>query len=106
MKYQDLLQSVLLNDPIRMNALYAVQTLELSDGWIGAGFVRDAVWDHLHGYGQRPVSGDVDVVWFDAKSGSAADDRALEERLSQQSSAFNWSVKNQARMHQRNGNKP
>lgn len=89
-----------------MNALYAVQTLELSDGWIGAGFVRDAVWDHLHGYGQRPVSGDVDVVWFDAKSGSAADDRALEERLSQQSSAFNWSVKNQARMHQRNGNKP
>ena len=87
MKYQDLLQSVLLNDPIRMNALYAVQALELSDGWIGAGFVRD-------------------VVWFDAKSGSAADDRALEERLSQQSSAFNWSVKNQARMHQRNGNKP
>jgi hypothetical protein len=70
---------LLLNDPIRMNALYAVQALELSDGWIGAGFVRDAVWDHLHGYGQRPVSGDVDVVWFDAKSGSAADDRALEE---------------------------
>jgi len=34
MKYQDLLQSVLLNDPIRMNALYAVQALELSDGWI------------------------------------------------------------------------
>ena len=106
MNYQDELQRLLLNDPVRMNALYAVQALELSDGWIGAGFVRDAVWDHLHGYGQRPVSGDVDVVWFDAKSGSAADDRALEERLSQQSSAFNWSVKNQARMHQRNGNKP
>ena len=57
MKYQDLLESVLLNDPMRMNALYAVQALELNDGWIGAGFVRDAVWDHLHGYGQRPVSG-------------------------------------------------
>lgn len=106
MNYQDALQRLLLNDPVRMDALYAVQALELSDGWIGAGFVRDAVWDHLHGYGQRPVSGDVDVVWFDAKSGSAADDRGLEERLSQQSSVFNWSVKNQARMHQRNGNKP
>lgn len=68
MKYQDVLQDLLLNDPIRMKALYAVQALELSDGWIGAGFVRDAVWDHLHGYGQRPVSGDVDVVWFDPKT--------------------------------------
>ena len=106
MKYQDLLQSVLLNDPMRMNALYAVQVLELNDGWIGAGFVRDAVWDHLHGYGLRPVSGDVDVVWFDAKSATSACDSALEERLSQQNSVFNWSVKNQARMHQRNGHQP
>jgi len=105
-KYQNLLQSVLLNDPMRMNALYAVQVLELNDGWIGAGFVRDAVWDHLHGYGQRPVSGDVDVVWFDAKSATSACDSALEERLSQQNSVFNWSVKNQARMHQRNGHQP
>ena len=60
MNYQDALQRLLLNDPVRMNALYAVQALELSDGWIGAGFVRDAVWDHLHGYGQRPVS----VMWM------------------------------------------
>lgn len=106
MKYQDVLQGLLLNDPIRMKALYAVQALELNDGWIGAGFVRDAVWDHLHGYGQRPVSGDVDVVWFDPKNCSSAHDRVLEERLRQQSPAFNWSVKNQARMHQRNANEP
>ncbi|VEC78655.1 Uncharacterized protein conserved in bacteria [Raoultella ornithinolytica] len=60
MKYQDVLQDLLLNDPIRMKALYAVQALELSDGWIGAGLVRDAVWDHLHGYGQRPSR----VMWM------------------------------------------
>ena len=72
MKYQDELQRLLFSDPIRMEALYAVQALELNDGWIGAGLVRDAVWDHLHGYGQRPVSGDVDVVWFDPKSCSTA----------------------------------
>ena len=106
MKYQDVLQDLLLNDPIRMKALYAVQALELSDGWIGAGLVRDAVWDHLHGYGQRPVSGDVDVVWFDPKNCSSVVDSALEETLSRQSPVFNWSVKNQARMHQRNDNEP
>lgn len=67
MKYQKTLQRLLLNDPLRMKALYAVRALQLCDGWIGAGFVRDAVWDYLHGYGQRPVTGDVDVVWFDAE---------------------------------------
>lgn len=106
MKYQQALQKLLLDDPIRMGALYAVRALELSDGWIGAGFVRDAVWDRLHGYGQRPVSGDVDVVWFNAERCNPAYDSDLEEKLSQQSSRFNWSVKNQARMHQRNGNAP
>ena len=67
MKYQHELQTLLLADPLRMQALNAVRELQLPDGWIGAGLVRDAVWDHLHGYGQRPVTGDVDVVWFDAE---------------------------------------
>ena len=68
-----------------MKALYAVRALNLSDGWIGAGFVRDAVWDRLHGYGQRPVAGDVDVVWFDSERSDSAQDNYLEEKLSQQS---------------------
>lgn len=106
MKYQEALQRLLLDDPIRMKALYAVQALKLSDGWIGAGFVRDAVWDRLHGYGQRPVSGDVDVVWFNSERCNPVHDSYLEEKLNQQSPSFNWSVKNQARMHQRNGNDP
>lgn len=106
MKYQEALQRLLLDDPIRMQALYAVQALTLRDGWIGAGFVRDAVWDSLHGYGQKPVSGDVDVVWFDAERDDPAYDSDLEKKLGQQMPEFNWSVKNQARMHQRNGNDP
>lgn len=106
MNYQETLQQLLLNDPIRMKALRAARGLTLRDGWIGAGFVRDAVWDHRHGYGQRPVSGDVDVVWFDAERDDPAYDRDLQEKLGQQTPEFNWSVKNQARMHQRNGNAP
>lgn len=106
MKYQETLQQLLLNDPIRMKALYAARALTLHDGWIGAGFVRDAVWDSLHGYGQRPVSGDVDVVWFDAECANPTHDSDREEKLRQQAPEFNWSVKNQARMHQRNGNDP
>ena len=106
MKYQQTLQKFLSDDPLRMEALKALRALTFSDGWIGAGFVRDAVWDRLHGYGQRAITGDVDVVWYDSERGNPACDNDLEERLSQQHPAFDWSVKNQARIHQRNGHAP
>lgn len=106
MEYKNSLKKILLDDPVRMSILYAVQALELNDGWIGAGFIRDAVWDHLHGYELSPVSGDVDVVWFDSENCTPDLDRVLEERLKQQLPSYDWSVKNQARMHLRNGDHP
>ena len=106
MKYQHELQKLLLADPLRMQALSAVRELQLPDGWIGAGLVRDAVWDHLHGYGQQPIAGDVDVVWFDAERCDPALDTQLQSKLNQLSPGFDWSVKNQARMHLRNGDTP
>ena len=106
MKYQHELQTLLLADLLRIQALIAVRELQLPDAWIGAGFVRDAVWDHLHSYGQRPVTGDVDVVWFDAQRCDPALDTQLQSKLNQLSPGFDWSVKNQARMHLRNGDAP
>lgn len=106
MKYHKDLQKILSDDPIRMQALYAVRALKLTDGWIGAGFVRDAIWDHLHHYGVCPIAGDVDVVWFDPQSCQQGYDSELEARLTQRSARFRWSVKNQARMHLRNGHPP
>ncbi|QGN37893.1 nucleotidyltransferase family protein [Klebsiella oxytoca] len=106
MGYPKLLQKILSDDPLRMNVLYAVRRLKLNDGWVGAGFVRNAVWDNLHGYGQNPVSGDVDVVWFDRECCDQEYDSYLEKKLSQQLPGVEWSVKNQARMHLRNGDSP
>lgn len=106
MTHQEIVQRILADDPLRMAALRAVQALQLPDGWIGAGFVRDAVWDHLHGYGQCSIAGDVDVVWFDAAQRDPEQDYALEAQLNRQQPIFNWSVKNQARMHLRNGHAP
>lgn len=106
MEYQTLLQKILSDDPVRMKALYAVRATELNDGWIGAGFVRDAVWDHLHGYALSPLTGDVDVVWFDSEHCSPEHDLDLEDKLRQQLPSVDWSVKNQARMHQRNNDNP
>ncbi|QGP80251.1 hypothetical protein GL174_09595 [Sphingobium sp. CAP-1] len=89
-----------------MMALQVVRTIDLPDGWIGAGFVRDAMWDHLHGWTGRKPSGDVDVVWFDPDRIDAADDAAVEGRLHTLCEDVDWSVRNQARMHHRNGDRP
>lgn len=100
------LQQVIAADPLRMEALEAVAALNLPDCWIAAGFVRDAVWDHLHGTDIGAPVGDVDVVRFDKSRADAALDPALEQALQRQMPHFDWSVKNQARMHERNGDAP
>ncbi|WP_226568941.1 nucleotidyltransferase family protein [Mangrovibacter yixingensis] len=106
MRYEKLLRRILSADPVRMQVLYAVRRLKLSDCWVGAGFVRDAVWDHLHGYGPKNILGDVDVVWFDPQYCNPDYELHLKEQLSQQLPTLDWSVKNQARMHLRNGDNP
>ena len=90
----------------RMDCLRHVAALGLPDGWIGAGFVRAAVWDHRHGLSASTPLHDIDVVWFDAASASREHDAAIEEELMVRAPGHVWSVKNQARMHQRHGDPP
>ena len=80
-----------------------VRSLNLPDCWIGAGFVRNAVWDYLHGRSPTHPSGDVDVIWFDARRAASPEDEKLEAALRALDPGIAWSVKNQARMHLRNG---
>ncbi|MFN4088218.1 MAG: nucleotidyltransferase family protein [Alphaproteobacteria bacterium] len=93
-------------DKIRWNLLQLVRGLRLPDCWIGAGFVRNAVWDHLHGRAPSPLKGDVDVIWFDPANSAADLDRRYEEVLRAWEPSVVWSVKNQARMHEKNGDSP
>jgi hypothetical protein len=92
--------------PWRRRALEAVAALNLPDGWIGAGFLRAPVWDHLHGY-QRPTPlADIDVIYFDPEHREPEAERAHEARLAALAPGLPWSVRNQARMHERNGDRP
>lgn len=99
----DAVKIILLGDSLRLRALSIVRDLGLPDCWIGAGFLRDAVWDHLHGHAPRKPEGDVDVIWFDTENSTSAQDRDLENKLRVLMCDIDWSVKNQARMHLRNG---
>jgi hypothetical protein len=100
------LRAILAADPLRSRIPNLVGSLALPDCWIGAGFVRNAVWDRLHGRQTARLRGDVDVIWFDPQLATPADDARLEARLQALDPSITWSVKNQARMHRRNDDAP
>ncbi len=100
------LRWIVAHDKVRMALLAQVASLGLPDCWIAAGFVRAAIWDHLHARRAAAPSSDIDVIWFDASQKSEEADRQIERWLAARAPDYTWSVKNQARMHSRNGDPP
>jgi hypothetical protein len=100
------LKSILQADSHRLGVLRIVQRLALPDCWVAAGFVRNAVWDHLHGRTASQCYDDVDVIWYQPVAESTPDDADIEARLRLIDGSIKWSVKNQARMHGKNGDLP
>ncbi|WP_202113484.1 nucleotidyltransferase family protein [Paenibacillus sp. MMS18-CY102] len=89
-----------------MEDLQQVRDLKLPDCYIAAGYIRNMVWDRLHGFDARGMHGDIDVVFFDPTDISEDRDHALEQELIARTENDKWSVKNQARMHIQNGDSP
>lgn len=92
--------------PQMVELLEAVERLGLPDSWIGAGFIRNSVWDALSGNIDPLPLNDVDVIYFDGHDTSKDRDALIEASLSQTNPGIPWSVTNQARMHRRNGDAP
>jgi len=95
----------LADDASRMQALTIAASCNLPDWWLAAGFVRNLVWDQLHGYSKPTPLNDLDLIYFCTEDISEHRDRQLEQQLIAQT-ALPWSVKNQARMHLRNNDRP
>ena len=105
MTLEEKIKNWIENDPNRMDALTLASTLDLNDWCIGAGFVRNLVWDKLHDYQSPTPLTDIDLIYFDRSDCSVQKDLALQNQLSM-FSGQPWSVKNQARMHVGNTDKP
>ncbi|MGG6230350.1 nucleotidyltransferase family protein [Tenacibaculum sp. SDUM215027] len=97
--------SIIENDAWMLHILETVRGLHLPDCWIGAGFVRNKIWDYKHN-SRRTSLNDIDVIYFDENNLTKERELALEEQLKAINPSVNWSVKNQARMHLRNGHSP
>ena len=92
-------------DADRYQTLQIAADLNLNQWCLGAGFVRNLVWDHLHFNRSISPLNDIDFIYFNEEEKSAELDLVYEERVNAISSKP-WSVKNQARMHQRNNDSP
>ena len=96
----------LIADADRLYLLRTLANRHLPDAWLAAGFVRNLVWDRLHGHAEPTPLADLNVIYFDAADCRPERDREIEALLAAQAPGWPWSVKNQARMHLRNGDRP
>lgn len=92
----ELVLEIIGDDRWRVGVLHLVSELELPDGWVGAGFVRNAVWDRLHDRPMTPLN-DIDVLYCDPARTEASIDEQLELELALRAPKKPWSVLNVAR---------
>lgn len=84
--------------PWLMQALELARDTRLPDAWIGAGAIRDVVWEARFGPPASRVAADIDLVYYDAMQ----HDRRLEQTLAdtlEQKTGLKWDVTNQAMVH-------
>jgi len=94
-----LVADIIAQDPVGMKQLRAARALDLPDWCVAAGFVRNRVWDYLHGIAPSRPPADIDVLFFDRSDVSKGREAACEARLAQSMPGLPWQVRNQARMH-------
>ncbi len=101
MDYEAQVKYWIRGDEERLRALNVAAELNLNDWCLAAGFVRNLIWDKLHGKSTPTPLNDIDLIYFNRSDTRAETDLKLEAEL-QAKADFPWSVKNQARMHLRN----
>ncbi len=94
-----MIAAIVAADPEALAELRAVRALALPDWCIAAGFVRNRVWDHLHGIAPPRRPADIDVLYYDAGDLSKEREAGYEQRLDALLPGLPWQVRNQARMH-------
>lgn len=105
MTEQDILR-LIKTDPWMMNIIRIAESLNLPDWVIGAGFVRNKVWDYLHGYSRTGVyTPDIDLVYYDPVGNDERADEELSRQLRQETN-IPFEIVNQFYAHRWNSLPP
>jgi hypothetical protein len=93
------LQEIIRSHQWLMTLLQIVSDITEARCYIGAGAVRDVVWDQMFGFSDHDAINDIDVVYFDTHRIGGDSDAELQKRLTQEHPAVEWEVTNQAGVH-------
>lgn len=105
MTEQDIL-NLIKKDEWMMEVLKIAEKLDLPDWVIGAGFVRNKVWDYLHGFSNEKVdTPDVDLVYYDPKGNDEKADEELSIKIKNKT-GINFEVVNEFYAHNFNNIPP
>ena len=96
---QDRLVQIVRETHWLCRALNAARSLELSEWCIGAGALRNTVWDALQGGRSAALPADIDLAYFDREDLSQDRDHELQRRLEVLEPNLPWEVTNQAGVH-------
>lgn len=88
------LKKIILSNAGLMRLLEIARKLDLPNWYIGAGTVRNIVWDVLHGY-EPQMSSDVDLVYYSDLKIHSNMDKVYEAALNDETHGFMWDVNNQ-----------
>ena len=98
-KYEEKLQELITQNEHVMMILHTVRRCNPPDWLVGAGLIRNLVWDYLHGYSQPTPPRDIDVAFFDPADLSPKRDAAVTAQLTAVLPDLEWEATNQAAVH-------
>ncbi len=94
--------NLIQKDEWMMRVLRIAEKQNLKDWVIGAGFIRNKVWDYLHEFDNKKVdTPDVDLVYFDPNGNDEKADEKLSKKLKKETK-INWEVVNEFYAHKWN----
>jgi uncharacterized protein len=97
--YRQELTRLILTTPWFMSVLETVRACNPPDWLVGAGIIRNLVWDHLHQYQTPTPLADIDVIFFDPLDLRPERDHIVQRQLAQRLPRVTWEATNQAAVH-------
>lgn len=97
----------ILNTNFRINSIINSLSLITNETlYLTGGTLRNAIWNKLHNFNDNYELEDCDVIFYNSNNILKSYENHIENELKIINPNIEWSVKNQARMHVRNGHLP
>jgi len=105
MSEKDILD-LIQKDERMMGILRIAEKLNFPEWVIGAGCIRNKVWDYLHGLSKPEIDADdIDLVYYDPDGNDQKNDEELSKKLSKET-GIRWEIVNEAYAHKWNNAPP